>query len=164
MDNLYNLCTSRLEHSTWFTGIAEGHRPLCVLKRGAWWAARLCSSILLILSSAERLVSVGDGMTMEVISLISGSIVACHIINVHLWKKKPWPLPCCFCIALSFSLCWIFSHLSVILSPHAAFAISVLYSRCQTQNHTEKTNKTTAHQRKFNLRSQRHHQDQFLIV
>lgn len=58
-------------------------------------------------------------MTMEVISLISASIVACHIINVHL-RKKPWPLPRCFSIALSFSLGWIFSLLSVILYLHAA--------------------------------------------
>lgn len=32
--------------------------------------------------------SVGDGPTMEVISLISASIVARHIINVHLWRER----------------------------------------------------------------------------
>lgn len=107
------------QHFTFIKGLAEDHRPLCILKRGAWWAARFCSSILLILPSPERLVSVGDGLTMEVISLISASIVAHHIINVHLWKKL-WPLPRCFCNAWPFSLCWIFSLLSVTLYLHAA--------------------------------------------
>lgn len=50
---------------------------------------------------------------MEVISLISASIVARHIINVHLWrererergvgKKKLWPLPHSVCSAVIFS-------------------------------------------------------------
>lgn len=48
------------------------------------------------------------------LSDLSTSIVAGHIINVHLWEK-PWPLPRCFCIAQSFSLCWMFSLLSTVL-------------------------------------------------
>lgn len=48
------------------------------------------------------------------LSDLSASIVPCHIINVHLWEK-PWPLPGCFCITLSFSLCGTFSLLSVEL-------------------------------------------------
>lgn len=45
--------------------------------------ARFCSAILLLLPSTERLVSVGGGLTMEELPLISASIVAADIINVH---------------------------------------------------------------------------------
>lgn len=48
------------------------------------------------------------------LSDLCASIVACHIINVHLWEKS-WPLPRSSCIALSSSLCWTSFPPSVLL-------------------------------------------------
>lgn len=79
----------KVQHSLHSTKGSRGPRgPLCLCEGAAWWAARLCSSILPILPCAEHSVSVGDGPTMEVISLISASIVARRIINVHLWRER----------------------------------------------------------------------------
>lgn len=107
-----HLCTSRLEHNTHLKGVAEDHGPLCILKRGAWWAARLCSSILLILPSAERSVSVGDGETMEVISLISVPPLWLVILLMFISEKSHG-----LCLAVSASLCHL---LSAGLYLHAA--------------------------------------------
>lgn len=51
--------------------------------------------------SAERLVSVGGGLTMEVIPVISASIVAADVINVHLWISS--------CLSVSLRLPALFS-------------------------------------------------------
>lgn len=85
-------------------GIAEDHRPLCILKRGAWWAARLCSSILLILPSPERSVSVGDCGTMEVISLISVLLLWLVVLLMFISEKSHG-----LCLAASASLCHFLS-------------------------------------------------------
>lgn len=134
--------TSRFKLSTLQSGAEDHSGPLCLSKRAAWWAARLCSSILLSLPSAERSVSVGDGPTIEVISLISASIVACHIINVHLFKKKKklWPLPRSFCHFLSAG--FFCPPLSVALCLHTALPSSRCILPAGTDVHAEKDGET----------------------
>lgn len=83
-------------------------------------------------------------MTMEVISLISASIVARHIINVHLRKKAMAFASLLQHRSVTFSRLDFLSSLCHTLSPRS-FAISMLYSRCQTHMHAEKTSKILSH-------------------
>lgn len=96
--------------------------------------------------------SVGDGLTMEVISLISASIVDRHIINVHLWregeretgtkkKTKLWPLPHSFCSAVIFSLLGFYALLR-LLCLHAASPSPCCAAAVRNNMHVEKDGKT----------------------
>lgn len=110
--------------------------PLCTLKGAAWWAARLCSSILLILSSAERLVSVGDGGTMEVISLISG-LPLWPVILLMFISEKSHGL--CLCGSVIFAL------LDFLSSFCSSSLCCVPSFRRESTHHQRKMNRKTVY-------------------